>query len=161
MSETQVDIAKHLDMSERNLRDVLRTLDVDHRKSSLCEIRNAYIRHLREQAAGRGGSQQEQLAIARTEEATVKAALGRLDYLEKTKELVLVDDCVDVLQRWAGFAAVQYKSAMDKLITELQAEHKIDVDPEKVVEIANPTADRVADYARQLGASLSADRGDI
>jgi hypothetical protein len=45
---TQVEIGVHLDMSDRNLRDVLEQLGLSHTQASLAEIRVAYIRRLRE-----------------------------------------------------------------------------------------------------------------
>ncbi|SDR38632.1 hypothetical protein SAMN04490186_5887 [Pseudomonas grimontii] len=52
---TQLEIAEHLDMSERAARDVLKRLNLDWQAVSLADIRTAYIRDLREKAAGRGG----------------------------------------------------------------------------------------------------------
>ncbi len=51
---TQQVIADHLDLSQQSASDLLRRLGVDWKNSSLDEIRIAYIRHLREKAAGRG-----------------------------------------------------------------------------------------------------------
>lgn len=69
---TQVEIAEHLDMSDRNLRDVLAALGLDHKVAALSTVRVGYIRHLREQAAGRMGGDgngldlvQERAALAR------------------------------------------------------------------------------------------------
>jgi RecB family endonuclease NucS len=58
VNKGQVDqafVARHLDMSERNLRDVLRGLGIDWPVDSIDSVRVAYIRDLREKAAGRGG----------------------------------------------------------------------------------------------------------
>jgi phage terminase Nu1 subunit (DNA packaging protein) len=52
---TQVEIAAHLDISDRRLRELLVELHLDHKRNSLSEIRVAYIRRLREEAAGRQG----------------------------------------------------------------------------------------------------------
>lgn len=68
---SQQELAEHLDMSERNLRDVLAVLDIDHKRVAQAAIRVAYIRHLRETAAGRGTGAggldlaQERAALAR------------------------------------------------------------------------------------------------
>jgi terminase small subunit / prophage DNA-packing protein len=51
----QAEIAEHLDISERSVRELLDEQELDHKQCSLSEIRVAYIRHLREVAAGRGG----------------------------------------------------------------------------------------------------------
>lgn len=70
---TQADLAAHLDMSERNLRDVLEVLGLDHKRVPQRDVRVAYIRHLRETAAGRASGSgdggldlvQERAALAR------------------------------------------------------------------------------------------------
>ncbi len=85
---TQAEIAAHLDMSERNLRDLLEQLGITHTKSTLAEIRIAYVRRLREQAAGRLGSEggldlvQERAALAREQRLSIeiKNALLRGEY---------------------------------------------------------------------------------
>ena len=70
---TQAEIAAHLDMSERNLRDVLRALDLDHKEVPLSAIRTAYIRRLREEAAGRGGEATFELSAERARLAREQA----------------------------------------------------------------------------------------
>ena len=50
---TQAEIAAHLDISDRRLRELLTEWDIDHRQVPLAEIRMRYIRKLREEAAGR------------------------------------------------------------------------------------------------------------
>ena len=88
-SPTQAEIAEHLDMSDRNLRDLLQMLDLDHKQASLSAIRVGYIRRLREQAAGRAGSEdggldlvQERAALAREqrEGQAIKNAVARKEY---------------------------------------------------------------------------------
>lgn len=88
-SPTQAEIADHLDMSDRNLRDVLQELNLDHKQVSLSVLRVAYIRRLREQAAGRMGNEaggldlvQERAALARAqrESQDIKNAVARREY---------------------------------------------------------------------------------
>jgi phage terminase Nu1 subunit (DNA packaging protein) len=52
---SQQDIAEHLDMSQQAVSALLEQLGIDHKAADLSEIRVAYIRRLREAAAGRGG----------------------------------------------------------------------------------------------------------
>lgn len=52
---SQQDIASHLDMSQQAVSALLEHLGVDWKTAQLDEIRVAYIRRLREAAAGRGG----------------------------------------------------------------------------------------------------------
>lgn len=70
---TQAEIAAHLDMSERNLRELLGQLGMDHKQVPMSALRVAYIRRLREQAAGRmGGDDSEGLDLVQE-----RAALAR------------------------------------------------------------------------------------
>jgi len=69
---TQAEIAAHLDMSERNLRELLGQLGMDHKQTPLSVLRAAYIRRLREQAAGRLGGDSEGLDLVQE-----RAALAR------------------------------------------------------------------------------------
>lgn len=88
-SPTQAEIAEHLDMSDRNLRDVLQVLDLDHKHASLTAVRVGYIRRLREQAAGRAGNEeggldlvQERAGLAREQRINqaIKNAVARKEY---------------------------------------------------------------------------------
>nr|WP_288358267.1 hypothetical protein [uncultured Pseudomonas sp.] len=152
---SQKEIAEHLDMSERNCRDVLKALDIDWNVSSLDQIRTAYIRDLREKAAGRGGSQVEALNSARIEESTVKAANGRLTYHEKLGTLVPAADAASALRDWAGFANREYQSGVEKIVQQLEAEHQISIDRDGVSRIAGSTVSRIGGYADKLGRRIA------
>ena len=117
-SPTQSEIAEHLDMSDRNLRDLLQVLDLDHKQASLSAIRVGYIRRLREQAAGRAGSEdggldlvQERAALAREqrEGQAIKNAVAR-------KEFAPVGLLADVL----GMAASAVVDRFDQLEGQLR-----------------------------------------
>lgn len=84
---TQAEIAAHLDMSDRNLRDVLRALDLDHKEVPLSTIRTAYIRRLREEAAGRGGEATFELAAERARLAKEQADKIAMQNAERRGEL--------------------------------------------------------------------------
>lgn len=90
MTMTKAEIASHLDMSERNLTDVLRGLNLDYRTADVEEIRIAYIRDLREKAAGRGGDHQIESTLARTRKDTAQATLYEIQIAEKAGQLVPV-----------------------------------------------------------------------
>lgn len=152
---SQKEIAQHLDMSERNCRDILKSLDLDWTESTLDEIRIAYIRDLREKAAGRGGSQVEQLNLARIQESTVKAANGRLAYHEKLGTLVPTADAAFAISAWAGFANREYQAGFEKLVQEIESTLKVSVDRDTVTRIAGPTVSRIGGYADKLGRRLA------
>lgn len=85
---TQQEIAEHLDMSDRNLRDLLQSVGLDHKQAAMSEIRVAYIRRLREQAAGRMGDSggldlvQERAALAREQRIgqAIKNGVARKEF---------------------------------------------------------------------------------
>lgn len=152
---SQKEIAQHLDMSERNCRDVLKSLDIDWTESSLDQVRTAYIRDLREKAAGRGGSQVELLNAARIEESTVKSANGRLTYHEKLGTLVPTADAAFVLNEWASFANREYQGGFEKLAQELEATLKVSIDRSMVARVAGITVSRIGGYADKLGRRIA------
>lgn len=152
---SQKEIALHLDMSERNCRDVLKALDIDWTESTLDEIRIAYIRDLREKAAGRGSSQAEALNTARIKESTVKAANGRLAYHEKLGTLVPAADAAMALSDWAGYANREYLGGVEKVIQSMEATHKISVDRDGVNRIVGATVSRIGGYADKLGRRIA------
>lgn len=159
---TQREIADHLDMSERNARDVLKGIGIgDWQSSSLDEIRIAYIRDLRAKAAGRGGSQLEELNAVRIDEGRVKAANGRLLYHEKLRSLIPSMEAERVLADWAGFANREYLGGVERLIQEIENVQKLTVDRSVVAKVAGPTTERIAGYARKLGAELVGSSGEV
>lgn len=61
----QQQVAEYLDMSDRNVRELLDKLKMHNRTHNIDDIRIAYIRHLREQAAGRSAQGDLDLATER------------------------------------------------------------------------------------------------
>ena len=159
--QTQREVADHLDMSERNARDVLKALDLDWQTASLDEIRTAYIRDLRGKAAGRGGSQLEQLNRARIDDLQQKSANGRLAYHEKLRSLIPASEAERVLSDWASFANREYLGGLERIIQEIENVQKLTVDRTVVAKVAGPTTERITGYARKLGAELVGSSGEI
>lgn len=86
---TQAEVSEHLDMSDRNLRDVLSLLNLDHKEAPLSKLRVTYIRHLREVAAGRRSDEdggldlvQERASLARSQRISqdMKNDIARGEY---------------------------------------------------------------------------------
>lgn len=65
LAPKQAEIAAHLDLSDRSVREFLSGSGIDQRTSTLDEIRVAYIRTLREAAAGRAAAGDLDLAAER------------------------------------------------------------------------------------------------
>ncbi|MBS1188920.1 MAG: hypothetical protein H6R10_712 [Rhodocyclaceae bacterium] len=84
---TQAEIAAHLDISDRRLRELLTEFGLDHKQVPLSDIRIKYIRKLREEAAGRaaGGDldlagERALLARAQREGQEIKNEVARGTY---------------------------------------------------------------------------------
>lgn len=82
----QADVAGHLDMSDRSVREIESRLSLPA-DYTMADIRIAYIRHLREVAAGRGGESAVELATERAllareqrEGQAIKNAVARKEY---------------------------------------------------------------------------------
>lgn len=158
---TQVEGARRLDMSERNFRDVCNNLGIDHKTTPIDQILIAYIRDMREKAAGRGGDAQQSLTAARADEAAISAALKRLDYNEKIGQLVPAEDAALVITDWCSTANREYRSGLGKLVGEIQSAFKIEIPAEMVENIAGPTTKRIQDHARRLGRDLVEGGDDV
>lgn len=123
-SPKQADIAAHLDVSDRAVREFLEVAGIDHKQVSLSEIRVAYIRRLREIAAGRatneGGldlaTERAGLARAQREKVEMQNAVTRgelaprnllTEALARTAPRIcgLLESIVPALRRRSGYKA--------------------------------------------------------
>nr|VFJ73850.1 MAG: hypothetical protein BECKFW1821C_GA0114237_10556 [Candidatus Kentron sp. FW] len=80
-----MEIGNHFD---RSIREILPKLGIDCRESNLSTIRIAYIRDLRETAAGRGGDEQVNLTLQRTRQAEADANLKMLKLFARAERRV-------------------------------------------------------------------------
>lgn len=140
---------------------MLKGLGIDWTTADLDEIRIAYIRDLREKAAGRGSTQAELLAAARTEESTVKAANGRLAFHEKLRTLIPAADAANAINDWAAFANREYLSGVQKLVDEIESRAKVSIDRSMVTQIVGATVSRIGGYAEKLGLRIAGGRGAL
>lgn len=127
---TQVEIAAHLDMSERNARDVLQKLGIDNKASTLEEIRTAYIRYLRELAAGRGGEDQYDLTKQKARQAEADANLKELEYWTRLDRFVSVDELEPLLASWAATGRSEVENAIERIVTGIESKYGIEIERE-------------------------------
>ncbi|MBP0492098.1 hypothetical protein [Roseomonas indoligenes] len=76
---TALEVAEHLDLTDRSVRELQKRGVLPQGKRGaldLGECRLAYIRHLREQAAGRAGTKDSKHSLA-TERARLSGRTGR------------------------------------------------------------------------------------
>lgn len=148
---TQIEIAEHLDMSERNARDVLSILKIDWRSSSKTFIRVAYIRHLREQAAGRGGDDQGKLTTARTREAEASAQLKELQIMEKAGMLIPANMVKPGIEAMITAARTELLTLPDKVAAAIKALDGHDIDPSVIQELVYESLNHLSTTMPDIG----------
>lgn len=114
-----------------------------------------YAEHLRNEAAGRGGSLQEELAAAKIEESRIRSASTRLDYQMKINALVPSEFAAQNLRDWAAQANREYLAGIRDFAAEIQSIHKIEIDPELTTKHAGAIIRRIADHAGKLATGLA------
>ncbi len=87
----QIEIAKHLDLSTRQIRE-LQSAGVFPKGATLDEARIAYIRRLREQAAGRSATNGLDLASERARLAKMQADKLEIELTAKRGDLISLDE---------------------------------------------------------------------
>ena len=149
---TQDEIAKKLGMSPRNLREVLKRLDLDHKKNTFDEILLAYVNHLRTVAAGREATNiSEAKTIAETRRHTAAAEKMERE-LAKEEGLLLDSDQVALcMKEWVGRSKTAFTNAIDSLVESIESQHSITVDHEYRDKLTADTLRAVADYRFKPG----------
>jgi len=147
---TQAQIAAHLDMSERNLRDVLIKIKMDHRKHTLDEIRVGYIRYMRDLAGNRGGDEAGNLARARIRESAANAQLKELQFNRDVGLLVPVQELEPLLTSWASAGRVEILAAFQSFAAGITSQHGIEITQDDINDAASAACRIIADYPRDF-----------
>lgn len=158
---TQKEIAEHLDMSERHVRDVLKSHGIDWTTSTLDHIRITYIRDLREKAAGRGGDAQQSLTAARTAEANASTELKLMMIAEKAGLLVPVEEIEPLLLAMVTAARTELLALPNKLVAEIKALTGAEVDAALIEERIHESLNHLATSLQQLDAGDDDESGEI
>jgi len=132
MGLTLKQVALHLGLNARNVHDILTKLGLDHKTSSLDEIRSAYIRHIREMAAGRGGEQQYDLTKQKARQAEADANLKTLQYLREVGHLVYVEEVEDALADWVIMMRAEVENSIERIVSAAEGQHGISIDRESI-----------------------------
>lgn len=154
---TQVEIAAHLDMSERNAREVLKKLEIDHRQATLEEIRVAYIRYLRELASGRGGEDQYDLTKQKARQAEADANLKEFEFWTKMRAFVPAEEAERLMSSWATSTRSEFENAVERVLIHIERQHGIEIDRGPIGELLEAAFAAVADYPRY--AEIGGDTG--
>lgn len=119
---TQAEIAEHLDLSERSVRELLGGAGIDRKLSTLADIRIAYIRRLREQAAGRATNGDLDLATERAALARAQRVRIEMENAVQQRRLVPIDQLEPKLKAAFVFARASWLDAVPRLTRALPAD---------------------------------------
>lgn len=143
---TQQEIADHLGISQQAVSSQMRPLSIDWRNASMTEVRLAYLNHLRAQAAGHVSSTGDDLVAERVKTEQVDRQLKELKLAELRRDLINVAELEPALQRMFTAFRVEVLSLPDKIKTDLDALHGIDVDLEILNDHCRHTLQQLAEY---------------
>lgn len=125
---TQLQIAKHLDISQPTVSEVMLKLGIDWNVASLDEIRTLYIRNLRAQASGHRADDGTDLVKERVLTERVDRELKQLTVAEKKGLLVNVSQLEPELMQMVGAFKAELLARDDRLKDELDSLYAIDID---------------------------------
>lgn len=144
----QQQIADHLGMSQQAVSKILSKMKIDWQHMSIDQIRVAYIKRLREVAAGNGdGSGPNKLMLARVTKETAEAKLAVLKLKKEEGELVDRSQLFPELQIIFASMKTKLLALPDQIKSELDAIHGINVDREWLQEIVENV---LTDYVKYL-----------
>lgn len=125
---TQEEIAKHLGISQPAVAGVMKKLGIDWRQASLDDIRLAYIKRLRETAAGHVSAGGLDLVAEKAQTERVVRELKLLELQEKQGELINVEE----LKEDMTLTVLNFKNLLmardERLKMTLDSIYGIDVD---------------------------------
>lgn len=120
-----------------------------------------YYDHLADQAAGRGGDEQANVAQATVEEKQVKTALNRLEYHKELGRLVDIEEAKEFLGGWAAFANRQFMQAFERMVLAIESQHDIEISPELREKYAGSATERIRGYVSKLSPGAGDDSSDV
>lgn len=151
---TQQAIAEHLDLAQQNVSELMKKLDIDWKNATLDEIRVAYIRQLRAQAAGHKTDDGMDLVRERVLTERIDRELKQYTLAEKKGQLVNVAQLEPELQQMVGAFRTELLARDDKIKADLDQLYGIDVDIQVLNAFTNDALRHLARYdAGSSGAS--------
>jgi transcriptional regulator with XRE-family HTH domain len=143
---TQQQIAEHLDISQQQISELMKKLNVDWQVASLDEIRVAYIRGLRSVAAGHRSSDGLDLTHERVLTERVDRELKQLLVAEKKGVLINVEQLEPELMNMISAFRGELLARDDKLKADLDALYAIDLDLNILNEHTHAALSQLARY---------------
>ena len=160
----QKEIAEHIDLSQPAVSGLMDRLGIDWKTSTIDEIRVAYIRHLREQAAGRAASGDLDLATERARLAKEQADKVAMQNAVTRGDLAPVVMIEEVLTKTAARIAGIFDAIpglVRRRVPSLRAE-EIDLIAAEIARVRNVVAGMsLADLNDDQAAVLDSDNAVI
>ena len=160
----QKEIAEHIDLSQPAVSGLMDRLGIDWKTSTIDEIRVAYIRHLREQAAGRAASGALDLATERARLAKEQADKVAMQNAVTRGDLAPVVMIEEVLTKTAARLAGIFDAIpglVRRRVPSLRAE-EIDLIAAEIARVRNVVAGMsLADLNDDQAAVLDSDNAVI
>jgi transcriptional regulator with XRE-family HTH domain len=113
----------------------------------------AYLDRLRAEAAGR--MQDEKLSHVRIRETEMSANLKELEYLEKLKQIIFVDDIAPLLNEFCTAVQFHVMSAQERIIEAVESKHEITLNDDDINKPLRAAIESVASGAGELIARIS------
>lgn len=152
---TQTEIAEHLDMTDRSVRDIAKKLGIVTQECTLSEFRIAYIRHMRGVASGHQSSDGKSLTDVRLKEAEGNSILTWMTVGERSKTLVLFEDVEAALSELSGGLSDQVMSAGDRIVEAVESRYNIEIDENLINEPLRAALGSIRTSASELVESIS------
>ncbi|VWB45913.1 hypothetical protein BPS26883_02107 [Burkholderia pseudomultivorans] len=143
---TQQQIADHLDLDQSAVSRFVDKARLDYRAVSIDEIRIAYIRHLREVAAGRSSETGIDLVAERAMTERVDREIKLLTLAEKKGQLVNAAQLEQAYGLMVGAFQTELLSLTDKLVQELHTLYGVEVDVEWLNEHIYGCLEQLSEY---------------
>ena len=128
MTTTQQQIADHLDLSQAEVSKFLKQIELDWKEATLDEVRVAYLRKLRAQAAGHQSEDGLDLVRERVLSERVDRELKIFNLAEKKGALINVAQLEPELMQMVGAFKSELLNRDDKLKAALDAAYGIKID---------------------------------
>ncbi|WP_174431247.1 MULTISPECIES: MarR family transcriptional regulator [Burkholderia cepacia complex] len=157
---TQQQIADHLDLDQSAVSRFVDKVRLDYRAVSIDEIRIAYIRHLREVAAGRSSETGIDLVAERAMTERVDREIKLLTLAEKKGQLVNAAQLEQAYGLMVGAFQTELLSLSDKLVQELRTLYGVEVDVEWLNEHIYGCLEQLSEYDPDSPRGDSPDRDD-
>lgn len=138
-------------MTPRNLRDVLGDLGLDWKSANLDEIRIAYIRKLRESAAGRN---EQELSAIRARKELAQARREELELAKEYRLITPVDNIRPALISFIKECLTQITQAGKKSAQNINAQYQVNVSDDLLLQPLRAALGNIAGSADQLVANV-------